>query len=76
MEIKKISINLNDLTYGLEKLWEQCETHGCHFRVYPKERIIEVHKQDGPASYQLAEIAVVDITDTYDFESTIFNNRT
>jgi ribosomal protein S26 len=69
-----ISISSEELKDTLERLWEKCETESCSFRMIPRKKLIEVYKiENSLSSHLLAEINVIDITDSYEVTKVIFN---
>ena len=72
-ELKTFNVSLDDLDTLLARLWEECQDNGCYFSPKPLKNLIEVYKQDDEhSSYLVAEITVVNISDTYDICKTLF----
>lgn len=75
-ELKTFNVSLDDLDTLLARLWEECQDHGCYFSPKPLKNRIEVYKQDDEhSSYPVAEITVVNISDTYDICKTLFEEK-
>lgn len=72
-EVQQFNVSLDDLDTLLARLWEVCQDHGCYFSPKPLKNLIEVYKQDDEhSSHLVAEITVVNISDTYDICNNLF----